>query len=128
MSHKGLVSHDHGLRVWEQLYHEYWNVGLMKEVNEEIEGMMGQMEAHIKEGCSCGDNEQDTEFFRKLKSMVQRGIQAGDISELPVVEEALQQYFLRKHSHHPCIRHLLHTRHEWGWDRIVQIKRDGEGG
>lgn len=120
-SDKGLQSHNHGLRVWEKLHHEYWNEEVMQEILEELEQAVRKMKAHMDEECICRDSRDDVEFYQNLLALVREGLNEHSMRALPLVEESLREYIMEKLSHHKCIRHLLRTGHRWGWELI-----DGE--
>ncbi|AUS09667.1 hypothetical protein C1X05_13090 [Laceyella sacchari] len=119
-SDKGLQSHDHGLRVWEKLHHEYWHEELMEEIKAELEEAVAKMEAHMDEECVCGDSRLDVAFYREMLSLVQTGLHERNFRVLPFVEESLRRYVEAKLSDHKCLRHLLKTRHRWGRDVLNQ--------
>ncbi|MFC7441257.1 hypothetical protein [Laceyella putida] len=127
-SDKGLQSHDHGLRAWEKLHHEYWNEDMMREIKDELKEAVVKMEAHMGEECICGDSRFDVEFYRGLMLLVQKGLGECSVRTLPLVEESLREYMMEKLSHHKCIKHLLKTRHDWGLDLINTERNIARGG
>ncbi|MFD1395428.1 hypothetical protein ACFQ49_07225 [Kroppenstedtia eburnea] len=110
----GRLAHFHGLNALEALTHEYWNMELVKQVEEELEQAFHLLTLHLERvACPCGDNQADLRFYQSLLEMTRHAGEGHTLSPLPLVQEGLEQYFKEKPDSHRCIARLKVNPHDW---------------
>ncbi|PTX63172.1 hypothetical protein C8P63_10410 [Melghirimyces profundicolus] len=110
----GRLAHLHGLNALEALCHEYWNMDLVKKVEEELTHAVRLLTLHLEKVlCPCGDNREDIRFYQSLLEMTERAREENSLFPLPLVQEGLEKYFKEKPASHRCITRLKVTSHHW---------------
>ncbi|GGA52626.1 hypothetical protein GCM10007416_27130 [Kroppenstedtia guangzhouensis] len=110
----GRLAHFHGLNALEALYHEYWDMDLVKKVEVELERAVHLFTLHLERvACPCGDNREDLRFYQSLLEMTRYAREGNTLSPMPLVQEGLEQYFKEKPTSHLCIAHLKVNPHDW---------------
>ncbi|HBI03584.1 MAG TPA: hypothetical protein DDY49_06100 [Paenibacillaceae bacterium] len=111
---KGMLAHDHGLRVLELLYHEFWNKELMATIKNELEKAYVNLKEHVmNKECACGDRETDLNFYHWLYQEMKEAVAIQSMAVVPVLRDELLQYFKTKDESHRCIQELLLKKHTW---------------
>ncbi len=114
---KGMQSHNHSMNTISLLYDYHWNMELLARVRDELQLSVDYLKEHLlKEGCVCGDLEEDVEFYCALLEEIKQAIVRKDYSAVPWVQNQLHMYISERYSIHPCISWLLDFRHLWVWD------------
>ncbi|WP_102347136.1 hypothetical protein [Bacillus sp. Marseille-P3661] len=117
---KGILAHEHGLKGISLLYHEYWDIDLLKSVRSELEKSVHFMQEHLsKNKCKCGDNAEDIDFYQELLDEVNRAILEKDWFVVPWVQKKLEEYIEIRNGKHNCISKLILSSHQWLLDDVI---------